>query len=103
MNRWVIGLVVALYVLLPILVIMGAGGYALWERGWYFYLWWLLPVCWGIAVLILRNVRKKQVAAVEKSMVWTPRDEAAWKIVEARRRRPRSGSGRTSSPSPTPT
>ena len=80
-NRWVIGLVVALYAL-PIVVLVAAGGYALWERGWYFYLWWLLPVCWGIAVLILRSIRKKQVASVEEKMVWTPRDEAAWKIVE---------------------
>ena len=81
MNRWVIGLV-AVLLAIPILVIATAGGIALWWSGWYFYLWWLLPICWGLAFLILRNVRKKQVAKVEALKVWTPRDEAAWKIVD---------------------
>jgi uncharacterized protein len=80
-NRWVIGLV-AVLLAIPILVIATAGGIALWWSGWYFYLWWLLPICWGIAFLILRNVRKKRIAKFESLKVWTPRDEAAWKIVD---------------------
>ena len=81
MNRWLVGLV-AFLLTLPILVVATAGGIALWLSGWYFYVWWLLPICWGLAFLILRNVRKKRVAKLEATRVWTPRDDAAWKIVD---------------------
>jgi uncharacterized protein len=85
-NRWLIGLVVFMLTL-PILVVAVAGGIALWRSGWYFYLWWLLPICWGIAFLLLRNVRKKQTAKLEALKVWTPRDDAAWKIVDEEARK----------------
>jgi predicted GTPase len=79
-SRWQIAVVAAL-VALPILVLLTAGGIALWRTGWYFWLWWLLPVCWGIAYLLLRILRKRRDAALAESLVWTPRDEEAWKIV----------------------
>ena len=81
MNRWLGGLV-AFLLIVPVLAIGIAGGIAMWSLGWYFYLWWLLPVCWGVAFLLLRNVRKQVAAKEEALKVWTPRDEAAWKIVQ---------------------
>jgi predicted GTPase len=85
-SRWQIAVVAALFAL-PILVLLTAGGIALWRTGWYFWLWWLLPVCWGIAYLLLHFLRKRRAAALAESLVWTPRDEEAWKIVldEARK------------------
>jgi hypothetical protein len=80
-NRWLIGFV-AFLLILPVLAIGIVGGVAMWLLGWYFYVWWLLPICWGLAFLILRNARKKRAAKIEATKVWTPRDEAAWKIVD---------------------
>jgi predicted GTPase len=88
-NRLRIVLLVLL-LCLPILVLAGAGGVALWHSGWYAWLWWLLPVCWGAAYLLLRRLwlgGRGEPPEPDPDPHWTPRDEAAWGLVLAEARK----------------
>jgi predicted GTPase len=73
---------------LPMAVFAGAGAYLLWERGWFTYVWWTMPLCWGAAWLIMRLWRGKMELLPtpdgDVRMHWTDQDRAAWAIVEAR-------------------
>ncbi len=83
MSRWR-SLVVLVLLLLPILAYMAVGTWALWKYGWYTWLWVPWPVCWGLAFFLLRWWKKYFAppdVSSEIPMHWTPRDQAAWKLV----------------------
>ena len=84
MSRWR-SLLVAFLLLFPFAVYIAVGTWALWEYGWLNWLWLPIPVCWGAAFLLLR-VWKKYFSApgtdTEIPLHWTPRDQAAWRLVE---------------------
>ena len=72
---------------LPVLFLLGAGAYHLWDRGWSFYAWWPMGLCLATAYILAwrwqKQIRAKQ-AQAEPSLHWTDRDRTAWKVVEAR-------------------
>lgn len=86
MSRRFAGLIVTLFIL-PIACFVAAGAYALWGTGWLFWLWWLLPLCWGGGYLLARRALRGALAidygphAIVPSF-WTPRDRQAWGLVE---------------------
>lgn len=86
MSRWRSALVVFLF-LFPIAVFIAVGAWALWTEGLLTWLWVPLPLCWGIMFLLLRRWKKYFSPPDTQSDIplhWTPRDQAAWKLVEAR-------------------
>ncbi|GAB4134747.1 MAG: hypothetical protein Tsb009_00070 [Planctomycetaceae bacterium] len=87
MSRWrTITLLVLL--LAPVLLFVGVGAWSLWETGRLFALWFTLPIGWGLAYWFARRWRQKLVPLeapnLKPPLHWTPRDKAAWKIVESR-------------------
>jgi predicted GTPase len=78
---------IVLLLLAPIVVLVGAGVRALWQAGSWWWLWWLLPLCWGVAYLLARRWHKdwlpSRAAEVEAPPYWTPTDRRAWQLVEA--------------------
>jgi len=72
----------------PVLFLVGAGSYHLWDRGWSFIAYWPMILCWlaayGLAWYTTRTWRspklKTKVATPEW---WTDRDQQAWAVVEA--------------------
>lgn len=86
MRTWRIILLAAL-VLVPGLAMLGLGTWTLWETGWLSWVWWTLPLFWGVAWFLARRWRKQLLAAVPgeaASVHWTRRDEQALQIVQAR-------------------
>jgi predicted GTPase len=86
MSRRRIFLLVALW-LLPVLFLIGVGSYALWERGWWFYVWWPLAGCLAAAYLLgwyWQRSNRLLPATNDPAGHWTDRDRNAWKLVEAR-------------------
>lgn len=87
MKRWRSTLVLILFSI-PLLILFLLGAYALFERGWLFWSWWLLPICWGAAFYLARrgawNKDLKQAAKTSTPNYWTDRDREAWRIVEKR-------------------
>ena len=74
---------VGLY-LLPILVLVGVGAWGLWESGRWVWLFWMFPLCWGVAWWWRRSLSRAaqvDVFHAASSPSWTPRDEQAWQIV----------------------
>ena len=87
MKRWRSTLVLGLFAL-PLVILFLLGTYALFIRGWLFWSWWLLPICWGLAFYLARRgawrADLKQSAQSEIPSYWTDRDREAWRIVEKR-------------------
>lgn len=86
MSRWRSIFVVVL-LLFPFAVYVCAGGWALWQQRLLTWLWLPIPICWGLAFLFLRKWKKHfgpPEVETEIPLHWTPRDQAAWKIVETR-------------------
>lgn len=87
MNRF---RTITLLVLLaaPVLLFVGVGAWALWRSGHIFWLWFSLPVGWGLAYLLARSWNKQlltlEPAEPKPPLHWTPRDRQAWKLIEAR-------------------
>lgn len=88
MARWQLILVVSL-ILIPIGLFGGVGAWALWREGHLFWLSWSMPVCWGLAWVMLRRARRVEVQLPEIGgrLHWTPHDKAAAEIVAAEQRR----------------
>jgi predicted GTPase len=80
-------IVLGLLFVVPIVIYVGAGGYALVTTGLWQRLWWLLPLCWLITWGLSKFWKAKPAAArVEKHSIpipahWTTRDEEAAKII----------------------
>jgi predicted GTPase len=86
MKRWQI-ITLGVLLLVPTLLYVGWGGYALWRIGGLGYFGWALPLCWTIAYWLARRWQPKAPPeAVEPATHWTARDEAAWEIVLRRAR-----------------
>ncbi len=81
----------SLLLLAPLAILFGVGVWAVWRAGWLFYVWWVLPVCWGLAAILQRRWRLFLIpmpsAVLEPPLHWTPRDEEAAKLIEARQKR----------------
>lgn len=88
MPRWQLSLTVAL-ILLPIVLFAGVGGWAIWQSGHLLWLPWSMPVCWGLAWLLLRKARRVEVPLPEigSRVHFTPHDKAAAEIVAAEQKR----------------
>lgn len=73
-----------LLVALPVLFLVGAGAYHLWDRGWAFYAWWPMGLSLALAYILAwrwqRQVRARQ-AEAPPPMHWTDRDRLAWQAV----------------------
>jgi predicted GTPase len=79
--------VLATLVVVPAAFMIGLGGWALYTTGWWAWIWWLMPLCWGAAWLLSRRWKKQLLAAVPTEGVpvhWTRRDEQALTIIQAK-------------------
>jgi len=82
MSRWKL-LVIATLSLLPVAAFAGFGAWSLYESGRWFWLWWVLPVCWGLSSLLWRwwwADLKIPLPKLDRPH-WTPQDETAMAIV----------------------
>ncbi len=87
MNRWRTW-VILLLLAAPILGMIGVGSLALWRTGQTVWMWVVFLVAWGVALVLARFWREKFVRLKQPEMPttlhWTPRDQNAWEIVEAK-------------------
>jgi uncharacterized protein len=87
MSRWRIAILVGL-VCLPVLFLVGVGGYALWHSGWAFYVWWPMAGCLAVAYFLgwYWHRKRRLVEHVEFTPPrhFTGRDAQAWQLVQAR-------------------
>jgi predicted GTPase len=87
MNGWRAIVLVAL-VVLPVLLYLAAGGWALWQTGQLIWLWWVLPACWAVAYVLARYWQREMVPrpapGIESPSYWTPQDEEAAGLIVAR-------------------
>ena len=77
---------VGFLVALPVLAMVAAGGYALVRSGYALWMWWLFPLCWGLAALTQWLTQPKHAKFIspkpEDPLQWTNRDSAAGRLVE---------------------
>jgi len=88
-TRW-LPLFVVLLLVLPIAVLVAIGGWTLWETGRLRWVWWLLPVCWGLAYPLARRWRARMlpppISDAAAPQHWTPRDKEALEIIQQQQR-----------------
>ena len=86
-------LILVVLVALPVLFLVGAGGYHLWATGWAFWAWWPMGLCLAAAYILAwrwqRAIRDRH-ADAPPPLHWTERDREAWKLVEERVKAARS-------------
>ena len=82
-------LLIAVLILLPIALFAGVGAWAIWQSGHLLWLSWMMPVCWGLAWVLLRKSKQVEVTLPEigSRIHWTPHDKAAGEIVAAEQKR----------------
>lgn len=82
-------LLIAVLILLPIALFAGVGAWAIWQSGHLLWLSWMMPVCWGLAWVLLRKSKRVEVTLPEigSRIHWTPHDKAAGEIVAAEQKR----------------
>jgi uncharacterized protein len=71
---------------LPVLAFAAVGAWSLYESGRWYWVWWTLPVGWGLSALFWRLWGQRPLVRVEPATLavhWTPRDQAAVDIVNA--------------------
>lgn len=89
MKRLQAVIVFALF-LLPFLAVGGAGAWALWKEGLAFWLWFVVPVCWGLVWLLQKWWKVLVIPMpglrIDPPLHWTPQDAAALALVEARQK-----------------
>ena len=80
-------IVLTLLFLLPFLVLLGIGGYHLWETK-QLWVWWPLLACMAVSyVLALRWTRRDHLLPHVESSIpqyWTARDKIAWAKIDAK-------------------
>lgn len=88
MSRWKL-IVVAVFSLLPVILFAGFGAIELYRSGQWFWLWWTLPVCWGLGSLLARRWSGElRIPQPDFDNVhWTAQDHAAMNIVQAEQAR----------------
>src|SRR5688572_5001055 len=87
--RWWLEVIAAFLLVLPLIVLLGAGVASLWNLGW--LIWWLLGtttiavVVWGGLRLrhrpdrLLPGTQRSTISAVDPT--WAPHEQAAWETV----------------------
>ncbi|MDB5311390.1 MAG: tRNA modification GTPase TrmE [Gemmataceae bacterium] len=89
MTKTRIGLLVVLF-MAPWVFLIGVGSYHLWDRGWLFWAWWPMFLCFGLSYyLAYRWTRRKGLfppTDTPPPNYWTERDKAAWEKVTAKAR-----------------
>src|SRR5881275_680205 len=86
MSRWRIALLGVL-VAPPVAAMLALASYDLWRRGWWFYAWWPMAGCYGLAYFLAgRWQRGRKLLRIDFDALphWTDRDKLAWQRVEAR-------------------
>lgn len=87
MTRLRTALILSL-VLIPLAMFVVVAAWSMWETGRLLWLWWLLPLCWGLAYLLARRrVAKFEIEPQDDSPLpthWTDRDRSAFELVVAR-------------------
>ncbi|MBI1346733.1 hypothetical protein GC163_10645 [bacterium] len=88
MSRWKL-VVVAVLSLLPLLLFAGFGAVALYRSGNWFWIWWTLPVCWGLSAWLGRQWSRDLQLPLPRleNQHWTMQDHAATAIVQAEQAR----------------
>ena len=88
LSRWPF-IVVATLVLLPVVLMAGFGGWALFQSGHWQWLCWTIPICWAAAWIVVRYTKRIEVPLPEigSKIHWTPRDHEAMSIIEAEQKR----------------
>ncbi|MBW3543410.1 MAG: hypothetical protein KY476_24420, partial [Planctomycetes bacterium] len=90
MKRWQ-AIFIVLLLTAPVVAFVAVGSWALWQTGQLLWMWVLLPVSWGIALLLAKlwgtRVLPLKAPPTDPPLHWTPRDREAWKRVEERVRR----------------
>ncbi|MDZ4689479.1 MAG: GTPase domain-containing protein, partial [Planctomycetaceae bacterium] len=84
MSRWKLILIATLS-LLPVVLFTGVGAWSLYESGRWFWLWWTLPICWGLSSLLWRRWGagwQFPLPDLDRRH-WTAQDEAAMALVRA--------------------
>lgn len=79
-------------VFVPLALFVGVAAWSMWETGRLLWLWWLLPLCWGLAYALARrrakqfeiDIKPEEVSALPRH--WTDRDRSAFELVLARQR-----------------
>ncbi len=87
MSHWRIYTVIALMVV-PVLMLTGYGGFALWKDFWWGAWVWVpmtvsMAVGWFLAWYWQRNQTLLRPVNFEPNVHWTERDQQAWKLVQA--------------------
>ena len=86
-------IVLATLIIVPLLLYIVLGAYALWETGWLALIGWLLPLSWALTWVIAklwpssRSRRSADPRPIEIPEYWTPRDAEALKIVREHQQR----------------
>ncbi len=87
MSRWRLGVLLVLFGA-PFLFMIGAGGYYLWERGWAFYAWWPMALCFILCFALAHYWHRRKTLLPKIGPETLPhgsaRDFEAWKLVENR-------------------
>jgi uncharacterized protein len=87
MSRWRLGVLLVLFGA-PFMFMIGAGGYYLWERGWAFYTWWPMALCFLMCFALAHYWHRRKALLPKLNLEALPhgseRDREAWKLVEAR-------------------
>jgi uncharacterized protein len=80
-------IILVILVVLPIVFLVGVGGYHLWATGWAFWTWWPMGLSLALAYILAwrwqKQIRARQ-SEEPPPMHWTDRDRLAWKSVEER-------------------
>ncbi|HUQ68196.1 MAG TPA: GTPase domain-containing protein [Planctomycetaceae bacterium] len=82
MSRWKL-IAIATLSLLPVVLFTGVGAWSLYESGRWFWLWWTLPICWGLSSLLWRRWGagwQLPLPHLDRRH-WTAQDEAAMALV----------------------
>ena len=88
LNRWQL-ITLSILSLLPVVLLAGFGAWTLYATGYWWWLWWTMPVCWGAASVLWR-VWGKSLTIPQPPLDrthWTPQDQAATAIVEVEQKR----------------
>lgn len=87
-SRWKFVLV-AMLVMVPIILMVGVGAYAIWKDGYWIWLAWVLPISWAAAWVLLRFSKPLEtpLPQIGSQIHWTPKDRAAMEIIEREQKR----------------
>jgi uncharacterized protein len=88
LTRWQF-ITLSILSLLPVLLLAGFGGWTLYVTGYWWWLWWTMPICWGLAALLWRAWGSRlEIPQLPLDRThWTPQDQAATEIVKAEQQR----------------